>query len=228
MFAFDPGLNGDRIARSIKYSEDEAVAQSILAYLRDNEINSQSNQSSLSRQFDDIKSLIQIKSMNSSSPAPMMVQHAASIRTKNDRPGRKLALAPGRLHPAWNLIGVTGSNMLTSQDRNTDWHLEFTVMASITRLVTGHALHIVMNIRQTPSSPWSFSFLGGSRFDVCRTVRSDSDFMRACRAGDLYGVRDGLRNGEGRISDRDEKNWTPLAVCVPVAPVRHKEGMLTR
>lgn len=45
-----------------------------------------------------------------------------------------------------------------------------------------------------------------------RVLPSNHPFMSACRRGDVIDVRHMLQNGEGRVSDLDERRWTPLAV----------------
>jgi hypothetical protein len=128
------------------------------------------------------------------------------------RPHRRLDSQPWKLSPAWALVGVSGNGIPTAQLHNQDYYVSFKILEPLTRWLIGYALHVSLNLRRFRASPLSFQFLNGTRFDICRVVSSEHSFFYACERGDLLDVRTQLASGEGRISDRDERNWTPLAV----------------
>lgn len=130
------------------------------------------------------------------------------------RPPRRLRADPWNLGPVWSALGVQGRGVPTSQAHWQDHHMSFAISAPLAQLIGNYTLGLSVNVRTYTSNPWSFQILRGSRLDVSRILPSSHPFLDACRRGDVGDIRQHLLSGQGRLSDRDEKNWTPLAVSM--------------
>jgi hypothetical protein len=134
------------------------------------------------------------------------------VNNAKTRPERRLRADPWNLGPLWSALGVQGRGVPTSQSHWQDHHMSFAISAPLAQLIGNYALGLSVNVRTYSSNPWSFQILRGSRLDISRIVPSSHSFLDACRRGDVADIRAQLLSGEGRLSDRDDKNWTALAV----------------
>lgn len=128
------------------------------------------------------------------------------------RPERRLSAEPWNLGRIWAAIGVQGQGVPTTQNHWQDHHMSFAISAPLAQLIGNYAIGLSVNVRTYRANPWSFQILRGSRLDVSRIVPTTHPFLEACRRGDVSDIRSSLLSGEGRLSDRDDKSWTPLAV----------------
>jgi hypothetical protein len=143
-------------------------------------------------------------------------QHSGDqkLNTAKTRPLRRLRADPWNLGPVWSALGVQGRGVPTTQSHWQDHHMSFAISAPLAQIIGNYALGLSVNVRTYSSNPWSFQILRGSRLDVSRIVPSSHPFLDACRRGDVGDIRNQLLSGQGRLSDRDDKNWTPLAVGI--------------
>jgi hypothetical protein len=128
------------------------------------------------------------------------------------RPERRLHAEPWKLGHVWSAMGVQGRGVPTAQRHWQDHHMSFAISAPLAQLIGNYAVGLSVNVRTYSANPWSFQLLRGSRLDVSRIVPTSHPFLDACRRGDIADIRNKLLTGEGRLNDRDDRDWTPLAV----------------
>ena len=143
--------------------------------------------------------------------SPSQDQKVSNLKA---RPRRQVRTNPWTLGPLWTALGVQGRGVPTAQSHWQDHHMSFAIAAPLAHVIGNYALGLSVNVRTYNANPWSFQILRGSRLDISRIVPSTHPFLAACRRGDVLDIRDQLLTGEGRLSDRDDKNWTALAVSV--------------
>jgi hypothetical protein len=77
--------------------------------------------------------------------------------------------------------------------------------------VVGYAVLIELAFRKFPLCR-SISLLPGGGLSISRIVSDQSEFMVACRRGDIHTVIEYLKSGKNRPDDVSETNMTPLLV----------------
>lgn len=73
-------------------------------------------------------------------------------------------------------------------------------------------LVMTVSVRTFPLCPLNLSLRHESSLALARVLDNDHKFLVACDRGDLLAVRRMLKDGEGRPTDIEARNWTPLAV----------------
>lgn len=127
------------------------------------------------------------------------------------RPQRRLKSIPWSFHQGWKVVGVTGAYAATAQPGRTYHTVSLHVAIPLARILGRHVFDMSITLQTFPMDPWMFKF-NGRGCALARVLTSSHPFMLACRRGDVVDVRGMLHSGEGRVSDLDERSWTPLAV----------------
>lgn len=167
--------------------------------------------SSTSSGFDDLKSLLSTRLATNLPGVPTLPNTPANEVTKRARPGRRLKSAPRSLSQLWAIIGVDGDCIATLSQDHVDHALSLRIGMPLLRMTSPYILTISFVVRTLPMDPWALAFSGG-RCALARLVPTSHPFMAACQRGDVVDVRKMLQSGEGRLSDVDERQRTPLAV----------------
>ncbi len=142
-------------------------------------------------------------------PRSVVVERGADERwAARRRRQRRLSSSSWRLDPAWAYLGVTGKGVSTQQVHKWEHYRLLKVVPPF----LGLEFSLSWLAKTIHAQPMSFEFLRGLSLDVSRVVPTGHPFMEACTSGDLEDVRAYLESGAGRVSDRDGRNWTPLAV----------------
>ena len=166
--------------------------------------------STIASRMDQLILLSSSRQANSTHVCQSTTHAPVSVTAKKRRASRHVCSSPWRLGPAWSWLGIRGCGVPTSQPDKIDRHMSFSIAAP--QIIGHHALALSINVRTYQGNPQSFQLLPGSCFDISRILPNDHSFLQACSRGDLIDVRAKLQSGEGRVSDRDGKNWTALAV----------------
>ena len=159
-----------------------------------------------------LNALLLPDSSNVTNPQSYQNSQNQKARSAKQRPERRLRAEPWNLGRVWSAMGVQGRGVPTTQSHWQDHHMSFAVSAPLAQLIGNYAVGLSVNVRTYSANPWSFQLLRGSRFDVSRIVPTSHPFLDACRRGDVEDIRNKLLSDEGRLNDRDDRNWTPLAV----------------
>lgn len=84
----------------------------------------------------------------------------------------------------------------------------FQVPIWFAQAIGSYAVALSVSIVADYAPPWNY----GLRFGVSRVLRRTHPFFDALTRGDITDVRAKLNSGEGFLCDKDESNWTALAV----------------
>ena len=174
--------------------------------------------------IDDVKLMLRSQSVGQATCPPTYAHAPTSSITKKPISHRRM-WSHWSLNNAWALIGIYGDTISTLQGSHTDNFISVQVDMPLLRLLGRYMFVLSVTVETFPLDPWRFNFMGrGCAF--ARVVPTSDPFMVACRRGDFRDVCKMLENGVGRVSDMDERRWTPLAVSVPAGnfTARHANG----
>lgn len=133
----------------------------------------------------------------------------SQIKPKIDR---RVNIASRSFGSKWTFFGVSGSIIPTTVGPFKDYFFTTTCSLPLTQLFSAYALRLDLVVRTLQSCPLRYELGRGSSFSVARILRQDDPFFAACGRGDLLEVRQMLSNGNGRVTDIEDQNLTPLAV----------------
>ncbi|KAF2716492.1 ankyrin [Polychaeton citri CBS 116435] len=109
-------------------------------------------------------------------------------------------------------VGVRYTVVSTKQGAHSDYHIALSASIPFLNVLGHYMLMVTMSIRTFPL--YTFRACVESSLSVARVISKDSPFFTACTNGDVLAVRKMLVSGQGRLSDVDEDNWTPLAHAI--------------
>lgn len=125
---------------------------------------------------------------------------------------RMLRYKPVSLEDDWISWGIRFSLIPTSQGPYRDFCIAMQVSVPLARILGRHMFVMTVSAQTFPLCPMKISLGHGSSFAIARVLDNDHKFIAACASGDLLAVRSMLQDGQGRVNDTTDKNWTPLAV----------------
>ncbi|KAK0831402.1 hypothetical protein LTR73_002784 [Friedmanniomyces endolithicus] len=128
---------------------------------------------------------------------------------KKPRARRRLKSPPA----AFAILGFEWQWTASARGDANGIDLSISVTSPLAYVVGGQALMLHLSLQTLPGRQWGYG-LDGSTCAAVRIVSSNQPFMAACRRGDVVDASRMLASGEGRISDIDERKWTPLAEAI--------------
>lgn len=110
------------------------------------------------------------------------------------------------------LVGISGTCITTFQPGDT--YVEHTIVArlplAMVWFLARSNIKARIQMRVSPNSPLRLT----GTFSIARVVSRRHPFILACQQNDVAQFEVMLRSGMGRVTDIDDRGWSPLAVSI--------------
>lgn len=143
-------------------------------------------------------------------PEPAIIASVPSITTTTSTTCRRL-LGPSRsVERLLTLCGISGT--WTTSFLLGETHVEYTFVARIPLSMLWFFVRSTIKLRVRVRTSINLPLSIKADVAVVRVVSRNHPFMLACRQDDVAQFEIMLRAGTGRVSDIDDRGWSPLAV----------------